>query len=282
MTALDEKDPTPSDPWARLAPRPLSPSKAADFKQCPRMYRHKTIDRLPDPSTLAQARGTLTHAVLEWLYQQPPHERTVDAAVARTPGEWQTLFNDTDGRDNYQQWFHQWGVTHDEVVEQAQGLLRVYFQMEDPTMLGEPMVEQDMREDVRGVPLRGIIDRVDTATDGQVRIVDYKTGKAPQPRYADKALWQLKFYALMWRNRTGVLPLRLRLVYLGGDDPRFLEHSPTVEEIDAFAVEVDQLWQQINASFDSLDFPAKTSPLCPWCPFQSVCDEGSKIKPRRR
>ena len=271
-----------SDPWAGLAPKRLSPSSASDFMQCPRMYRAKVVDRLPDPRTLAQARGTLVHAVLEWLYQQPAAERSLDAALARAPGEWQVLFTDPGSRDEYPRWFPDWGVTHEQIVEQAQDLLRVYFQMEDPTVLGAPTVEEDVQEVIAGVPVRGKIDRADTAPDGRVRVVDYKTGKAPNPRYEGEALWQLRFYAWLWRHRYGVLPTRLRLVYLGGDHPRFLEHAPTGAEIDQFEQEIVRLWDRINTAFDTLDFPAKPSPLCPWCPFQSTCPEGATVRRRSR
>src|SRR4051794_33321455 len=46
----------------------LSPSRAADFKSCPLLYRFRTIDRLPERKTRAAVRGTLVHAVLEKLY----------------------------------------------------------------------------------------------------------------------------------------------------------------------------------------------------------------------
>lgn len=114
-----------------------------------------------------------------------------------------------------------------------------------------------------------------------MRIVDYKSGKAPKPRYADKALWQLRFYALLWRAHTGTTPALLRLIYLGGSEPQFLDHCPTDEELDTFAGEVVALWSQISDAFDRLDFPARPGPLCPWCPFQAMCPEGAQRTPRR-
>ena len=54
----------------------LSPSRAADFKTCPLLYRFRTIDRIPEPPTSDQARGTLVHAVLERLFDLPAAERT--------------------------------------------------------------------------------------------------------------------------------------------------------------------------------------------------------------
>src|SRR5262245_15967227 len=60
--------------------RSLSPSRAADFKPCPLLYRFRTIDRLPEVPTPDQVRGTLVHAVLERLFDLPAPDRTLDAA----------------------------------------------------------------------------------------------------------------------------------------------------------------------------------------------------------
>ena len=53
----------------------LSPSRASDYKQCPLLYRLRAIDKLPEPKTKAQVKGTLVHAVLEKLHQQPREQR---------------------------------------------------------------------------------------------------------------------------------------------------------------------------------------------------------------
>ena len=61
--------PAAADTPEAEAPAPrrpaLSPSRAADFKQCPLLYRFRAIDRLPEVPGRAQVRGTLVHAVLE-------------------------------------------------------------------------------------------------------------------------------------------------------------------------------------------------------------------------
>src|SRR2546429_9205939 len=59
---------------------PLSPSRAADFKACPQLFKFRAIDRLPEPSDPSRARGTLVHAVLERLCRLPPAERTIGTA----------------------------------------------------------------------------------------------------------------------------------------------------------------------------------------------------------
>jgi putative RecB family exonuclease len=76
-----------SDEPGKPARRPaLSPSRAADFKQCPLLYRFRAIDRLPEPPSTAQVRGSVVHAALEQLYGLPAAQRgpqTVDALVGR-------------------------------------------------------------------------------------------------------------------------------------------------------------------------------------------------------
>ncbi|MGH3396081.1 MAG: PD-(D/E)XK nuclease family protein, partial [Streptosporangiaceae bacterium] len=51
--------------------RSRSPSRAADFMTCPLLYRFRVVDRLPEPPSPAAARGTLVHAVLERLFDEP-------------------------------------------------------------------------------------------------------------------------------------------------------------------------------------------------------------------
>src|SRR5215211_1671465 len=69
----------------------LSPSRAADFKTCPLLYRFRTIDRLPERKSLAAVRGTLVHSVLERLYDLPAAQRTPEAARELVAPAWEEL-----------------------------------------------------------------------------------------------------------------------------------------------------------------------------------------------
>src|SRR5688572_30279809 len=76
-----------SEPESRVYPS-LSPSRAADFKTCPLLYRFRTIDRLPERPSADAVRGTLVHAVLEKLFDLPAGERLPAAAEAIVEPEW--------------------------------------------------------------------------------------------------------------------------------------------------------------------------------------------------
>ena len=147
-----------------------------------------------------------------------------------------------------------------------------WFTLEDPTRLEpaerELFVETELES---GLTLRGIIDRVDVAPTGDVRIVDYKTGKAPRPEYASGALFQMKFYALvLWRLR-GAVPRRLQLVYLGSGD--VLTYDPVEDDLRAVERKLHALWEAIKRATETGDWRPRPSKLCDWCDHQAFCPE---------
>ena len=104
---------------------------------------------------------------------------------------------------------------------------------------------------------------------GSVRVVDYKTGKSPSPRFQDEALFQMRFYGLvLWRLR-GRAPARLQLLYLR--DGRTLTHDPCLGELQATEERVERLWAEIARCASTGDFRPRRTPLCGWCAFQAQC-----------
>src|SRR5688500_20412229 len=69
----------------------LSPSRAGDFMACPLLYRFRTIDRLPEPSSPEAVRGSLIHKVLEDLYDLPAAGRTPEQARSMLVPTWEAL-----------------------------------------------------------------------------------------------------------------------------------------------------------------------------------------------
>ena len=246
----------------------LSPSRAGDFMTCPLLFRFRTIDRLPQAPSSAATRGTVVHAVLERLFELPPAERTPDRARELLRPEWQalveaepevaTLFAD-DGE------LSTW-------LTSAEELLQGYFSLEDPSRV--LVAEREQYVEVvlpGGLRLRGIVDRLDVAPSGDVRVVDYKTGRSPREAFEGKALFQMKFYALVIWRTTGTIPKLLQLMYLG--DREILRFSP--DESDLLAVErkLLALWEAIEKATQLRDFRPRRSKLCDWCDHQALCPE---------
>ena len=251
----------------KRAPLALSPSRCGDYLQCPLLFRFRALDRLPEPKTVAQVKGTLVHAVLEEMHKLPREQRLYPAAVKQLKPTWADMCaKDKDLLELVPE-----EELYDFLVE-CRSLLRGYFEMENPQ--GFDAYATEMYVDTvlpNGVPVRGFIDRVDVATTGQVRVVDYKTGKKPLPRYSDQAKFQMRFYALVYWRLYGRIPDQLRLMYLKVMDSMFL--APSKEELEYFERDLADLWAKIQADIEAGQFKTKTSKLCGWCPHQSLCPE---------
>jgi putative RecB family exonuclease len=156
-------------------------------------------------------------------------------------------------------------------LAEAEDLLGRYFTLEDPSRL-EP-AERELLVSVplpSGLLLRGIVDRIDVAPGGQVRVVDYKTGQAPSEVYEAKALFQMKFYALvLWRLR-GTIPAMLQLVYLGGDGT-LMRYQPEERDLLATERKLDALWKAIERAYERREFLPSPSRVCSWCDHHALC-----------
>jgi putative RecB family exonuclease len=253
----------------------LSPSRAADFMQCPLLYRFRVVDRIPERPSPVAVRGTVVHAALERLFDLPAGQRTLPAAVQLLGPQWERIREENpelaelfaDDAEALAQW-----------LASAEELLARWFSMEDPTRL-EPS-DRELYVETRlddGLVLRGYVDRIDVSADGRVRIVDYKTGRAPSEYSEAKAMFQMKFYALvLWRLR-GRLPSLLQLVYLGNGE--ILRYSP--EEADLLATErkVKALWVAIQRAARTGDWRPSPSRLCEWCDHHALCPAQGGVVP---
>jgi putative RecB family exonuclease len=256
---------------AAARPASLSPSRASDFMQCPLLYRFRVIDKLPEKPSEAATRGTLVHAVLERLFDAPAGERTAPQAKSLIPGQWDRL---RESRPELAQLFADdaEGERMTRWLGDVERLVERWFTLEDPTRLEpadrELFVEAELAS---GLKLRGIIDRVDVAPTGEVRIVDYKTGKAPRPEYAEGALFQMKFYALVVWRLKGIVPRRLQLVYLGSGD--VVTYDPVVADLERVERKLHALWDAIQTATESGEWRPRPTKLCGWCDHRAVCPE---------
>ncbi|MBO1413605.1 RecB family exonuclease [Streptomyces sp. FH025] len=263
-----------ADAPARPAAPPtgLSPSRAGDFLTCPLLYRLRVIDRLPEPPSAAATRGTLVHAVLERLFDSPAAERTPERALGLLRPQWERLLGERpelgslfpDDPD---------GAALTRWLADAEKLVGQWFRLEDPTRLHP--VERELYVETAldsGLLLRGYIDRVDVAPTGEVRLVDYKTGRAPSRDFEGKAMFQMKFYALVVWRWKGVIPKRLQLVYLGGGG-NVVSYDPDEADLRAVERKLQALWERISHAVATGDFPATRNRLCDWCDHQASCPE---------
>lgn len=247
-----------------MALETLSPSRASDYKQCPQLFKFRSIDRMAEPVTVHQARGTTAHLALERLFDLPKQDRTPERLYElfrsawtelRSSDEYSDLFGDVETE-------RQWGLS-------ALRLLANYFSIESPTDFDPLDRELDMLEEVDGMHIRGILDRMDRRSDGRLVITDYKTGRAPSERFARPAFFALKIYAALIRRRVGEAPAELRLLYLNG--PTLYRMDVTEHQLDGVERQLRALWSAIDRAMETDHFPPKPGRLCGWCAFKQNC-----------
>ncbi|AOW92713.1 recombinase RecB [Rhodococcus sp. WMMA185] len=243
----------------------LSPSRAGDFKQCPLLYRFRAVDRLPEVPTRAQLKGTLVHAALETLFGLPAPERVPQTAVLLVRPSWEQMLAKSPDLTDL--------VPEDEVdafLDEACSLVNAYYEMEDPTRFEAQSCELRVETELDdGVPLRGFVDRIDVAPTGELRVVDYKTGRAPREMSEPKALFQMKFYALVLLRTRSIVPTQLRLLYLGSGT--VLTYAPDEDELLRFERTLSAIWKAIVTAGATGDFRPNPSRLCEWCDHKSRC-----------
>ncbi len=246
----------------------LSPSRASDFKQCPLLYRFRAIDRLPEPTSAAQLRGSVVHAALEQLYGLPASQRLPDTALSLITPAWERVVAAEPELATSVP-----PEQRDALLDEARVLLSGYYRLEDPTRFDPDSCEQRVEVELAdGTLLRGFIDRIDVAATGELRVVDYKTGKAPPEARAlaeFKAMFQMKFYAVALLRSRDVLATRLRLLYLA--DGQILDYSPDRDELLRFEKTLMAIWRAIQSAGATGDFRPKASRLCDWCSHQAHC-----------
>lgn len=241
----------------------LSPSRVNDFSNCPQLYKYRAIDQLPEAISLDAQRGTLVHSVLEDLFDSPAPFRTHAKASEILPQRWSAQIDELPELRELVPNSHEW-------LDRAMALLENYFALEQPNNFEPTHREYHLELDLTDeIYLHGYIDRLDVAPTGEVRIVDYKTGKAPKRGWEEKAFFQLRVYALIYWRNFHVIPQLLQIIYLS--DAQVLRNTPSEAELLATENTLMRVAGEISKAQKDDNWQPKPSRLCDWCSFKAIC-----------
>lgn len=261
--------------------------------------------RNADPMSPANT-GTIVHAVMEALYGLPAERRTPEAAMnlwtdcqtqARTrAAEAGLVFTDS-----------QW---HEHFAHYDAAVLAVFDESYIDTLPSDTDVVATERSvgsfdastftitpvPAWGVPVYGVVDRIDRRADGRLVMRDYKLkglkngtvaampDAAHLERFGDPYGHQQRIYAAALNaDGTGELA-EARLLFLGTREQRRIDLGQ-----EAMSVTRDLLtstWNGYRRMCEARTFEYKTGPLCGFCPLAEVCPaaarEGRGIPSPRR
>ncbi len=252
-------------PMPLAPPQSLTPSKVTSFTSCPLAFRFSAIDRLPEPPSPHAVKGTLVHAALEGLiWNRPAGQRTVQAALDELHAAWEELAAAPE--------MAELAMSDEETgcfLADAARLVENYFLLEDPDTVHAVGVELGLEVGLGPIRLRGIIDRLDLTEDGQLVVVDYKTGRAPPARFEQGRLSGVHLYALLCRHALGRTPVEVRLLHLR--EPLTIAATPSAQSVDGQQRRAAAIWAAIERACRHDDFQPRPSPLCQSCNFKSLC-----------
>ncbi len=282
----------------------LSPSRASDFKNCPQLYKFRVLDRLPEPPSEAQLRGTVVHKALELLFSLEPesrtrkaaadclrqaldiHRRDANALLAESAKAIPSSEKTTPGQPPDAE-AESLEALLARLEAQAAALIDNYFALEDPRRVSivdterwvRAPLELDYRDTKDAIPsdhrvtveLVGVIDRLEHLEGGELVMTDYKTGTAPRPGYERDAFFGMRFYTAILKASApaDLQPEKLRLIYL--QDGQVLEEIPADSTVESTTNLIAAIAQAIIRAHLFDDWRPNPGRLCDFCHFRTIC-----------
>lgn len=252
-----------------------SPSRLLAWLDCPRRYRMQYLDR-PRPAARPQRAhtsvGVATHNVLRDFWDLPPAERTPAGVEALVRQSWIDVgFRDPDQSADWR------ARTTTRVTAYLRGVDR------DRQPLG---VERTVSLRTSTLAVTGRLDRLDDR-DGELVVVDYKTGRARLTDDDARTSLPLALYAVAAAGMFRRPCVRVELHHVSTGE--VLAHEHTQESLQRKVAEAESIATDLRrADADYADkgvgstlFGPRVSPLCTWCDFRAHCPEGQLVGPEK-
>jgi len=248
-------------------PTSLSPSRVSSFQDCPLAFRFSNIDRLPQAPSEPAVKGTTVHRALELLFVEPPAGRTRERATESLESALLEMSTDPDYV----------GLALNEAASakfaaDARKMMERYFTLEDPGAIHPVGIELKLEAAVGSLKVRGVIDRLELESDGELVVTDYKTGRSPRPHQEQSRLTGVHIYSMMCEKVFGRRPARVQLMYLGAD-PQIIVAITSERTVAGIEKKLGAVWAAVERACTKDDFRPRTSHLCNWCSFKEFCPE---------
>ncbi|WP_240619475.1 PD-(D/E)XK nuclease family protein [Blastococcus sp. TF02-8] len=252
-----------------------SPKSLADFSDCPRRYRFANVDRpVParGPRFAHHTVGTALHQVLSSWWDLPLERRTPAAARQLLYAAWAPAgFRDDEQSDRWR--------------AKAAGWLTDYLADVDPT--DEPRSrERTVSTTTERMTLSGRVDRIDER-DGELVVVDYKTGRSPSTDDEARGSQALALYVLAVRRTMRRPCSRVELHHVPTGTVAAFEHTDRslanhTRRAEDIAIDIQAATEAMEAGQDrDAAFPAVPGVQCGWCDFRPSCPTGQAAVPAR-
>jgi len=172
----------------------FSPTTLNDYLKCPRLYWYNHHPGLvEEPRSVAMERGGFLHEVLEDFHAHEDEWRRLEADGQR---QWleSALQRHLDGYLSRMEGVLDRKREEKQVRSLLGNYIRAVLGMQLIRRLRTVAIEKRFKLELDGVEIVGKIDRVNDVGDGQVEVVDYKTGSGKPMKYAYEAYFGPELY----------------------------------------------------------------------------------------
>ena len=250
---------------SKLSIYKLSPTHLKNFLDLryggPHRFKIVNLLRFPESKNFSSSFGTSVHSALELAHLEfartgklPTIKQVMGYFYEALGGEQLSVIDDSKARRH------------------AEQILPIFYKAEQKRMDKHDLIERSLRADIGHVRLSGKLDKLHFDSATSVRVIDYKTGKAPESHWGLKGLsdskktsvhfnrQQLLFYKLLTEQSS----INGKSYRVSATELRYVEPRPdnaelvtlTIDEFDALELErmnslIKSVWQHIMA----LNFP---------------------------
>lgn len=236
----------------------ISYSQIDNYQVCPLRYKYSYVLSVPAPPSSSLSFGDSVHKTLKEFHTQRMLGKnpTLKDLLKLYEKNWEPLGykNEKDRKIQF---------------EGGKEILKKYFEESKNLNVKHIGIEKSFTLDIDGTKLKGVIDRIDELPNGEIEIIDYKTGETKTQKDVDNNV-QMTIYAMAAQEALKIKPDILSLYYLNSGTK--LSTHRTQKQIDA---QKDIIRGVIKGIKDG-KFEPTPGRDCKWCDFREICPFAEK------
>jgi putative RecB family exonuclease len=255
-----------------------SVSQLNQYERCPYAFKLARVDKAWSRPAAWLAQGSAVHEVLE-AWEQSGRTMTLEAAQALFSERYEFFVNQScDTTPNLDFWFAS-GPYRGQIdierryligLEQVEKSINWHLAHEDQVIWiapdGTPGIEIGFDFMLDTVPVRGFIDAV-RVVDGEVRVVDYKTGNSPGDDF------QLGVYGVALAEMYGIEPPKLGEYFMAGKSGKPAKPTYPYNITEWTRERVSERFAELEDNIVNERFDPKPDPkVCNFCSVSYACE----------
>ncbi|HSX39594.1 MAG TPA: UvrD-helicase domain-containing protein [Candidatus Saccharimonadales bacterium] len=243
----------PAEKIKSFVPDFLSYTQISTYETCPLQYKYAYILKIPTLPNHALSFGSSIHNTLRDFHTKLMFNENVsyEDLLKLYQNNWQPLGYDDEDHRNLQ-------------FKKGEELLKKYYEENKNNKNKTMALEKSFNIRIDGIKFYGRIDRIDTLPDGNIEIIDYKTGSAKDQKEVDKDA-QVAYYAMGASEALQLKPEKLTMYFI--EHGKKISTTRTEKQIKEKKEEI----KQTVAKMKQGNFTATPGMHCNYCDYNAIC-----------